>query len=55
MIREIEIRRSIKKYIDKQVENEKITELLESARLAPSGDNTQPWHYIVAKSEEVRR
>ncbi len=55
MIREIEIRRSIRKYIDKQVENEKITELLESARLAPSGNNTQPWYYIVVKSEENRR
>ena len=55
MIKEIEMRRSIRKYIDKQVENEKVTELLESARLAPSGNNTQPWHYIVVKSEEMRR
>ncbi len=55
MIKEIEMRRSIRNYIDKQVENEKITELLESARLAPSGSNTQPWHYIVVKSEENRR
>lgn len=55
MIKEIEMRRSIRKYIDKQVENEKITELLESARLAPSGNNTQPWHYILVKSKEMRR
>jgi nitroreductase len=54
MLKEIEMRRSIRKYIDKQAENEKITELLESARLAPSGNNTQPWHYIVVKSEEIR-
>lgn len=54
MIKEIETRRSIRKYIDKPVENEKITELLESARLAPSGNNTQPWHYIVVKSDEMR-
>ncbi|QAA32946.1 nitroreductase family protein [Clostridium manihotivorum] len=55
MIKEIETRRSIRKYIDKPVENEKITEILESARLAPSGNNTQPWHYIVVKSEEMRQ
>jgi nitroreductase len=55
MIKEIEMRRSIRKYIDKPVENEKITELLESARLAPSGNNTQPWHYIVVKSDEMRQ
>lgn len=55
MIKEIEIRRSIRNYIDKPVENEKITELLESGRLAPSGSNTQPWRYIVVKSEEMRQ
>lgn len=54
MIKEIEMRRSIRKYIDKPVENEKITEILESARLAPSGNNTQPWHYIVVESKEMR-
>lgn len=42
MIKEIEMSRSIRKYINKPVENEKITELLESTRLAPSGNNTQP-------------
>ena len=55
MIKEIEMRRSIRKYSDKLVGNEKITELLESARLAPSGNNTQPWHYIVIKSDEMRQ
>lgn len=47
MIKEIEMRRSIRKYSSKPIEDEKINELLESARLAPSGNNTQPWHYIV--------
>jgi len=55
MIKEIEMRRSIRKYIDKSVENEKITELLESGRLAPSGNNTQPWRYIVVNSEKMRQ
>lgn len=55
MIKEIEIRRSIRKYADQPVENEKITEVLESGRLAPSGNNTQPWRYIVVKSEEMRQ
>lgn len=54
MIKEIEIRRSIRRYIDKPVENEKITEILETARLAPSGNNTQPWRFIVVKSEEMK-
>lgn len=55
MLKEIEIRRSIRKYIDKSVEDEKIIQLLESARLAPSGSNTQPWNFIVVKSELNRK
>lgn len=55
MIKEIKMRRSIRKYIDKQVEDEKIIQLLESARLAPSGSNTQPWHFIVVKSNLNRQ
>lgn len=55
MIKEIETRRSIRKYIDKPVEDEKIIQLLESARLAPSGSNTQPWHFIVVKSDNTRQ
>jgi nitroreductase len=55
MIKQIEMRRSIRKYMDKPVEDEKILCLLESARLAPSGSNTQPWHFIVVKSELSRQ
>lgn len=55
MIREIERRRSIRKYKNENVEEEKIIQLLESARIAPSGDNTQPWHFIVVKSEDMKK
>jgi len=55
MMKQIEMRRSIRKYTSKPVEDEKITQLLESARLAPSGSNTQPWHFIIVKSELTRK
>jgi nitroreductase len=55
MIKQFETRRSIRKYSDKPVEDEKIIQLLEGARLAPSGSNTQPWHFIVVKSEVTKR
>lgn len=55
MLKEIEMRRSIRKYIDKEVEEEKLIQILNSARLAPSGNNTQPWHFIVIKSEKNRQ
>ncbi|HYF82982.1 MAG TPA: nitroreductase family protein [Clostridia bacterium] len=55
MIKQFETRRSIRKYSDKPVEDEKIIQLLEGARLAPSGSNTQPWHFIVVKSEVTKQ
>jgi nitroreductase len=52
MIEAIKSRRSIRKYIDKEIEEKKLVQILESGRLAPSGSNTQPWHFIVIKSKE---
>lgn len=54
MIQEIKLRRSIRQYIDKPVDDEKIIELIESARLSPSGSNTQPWHFIIVKSHSIK-
>ncbi|MDW7676240.1 MAG: nitroreductase family protein [Bacillota bacterium] len=48
-------RRSIRKYLDKPVEEDKLHQMLESARWAPSGNNTQPWRFILVKSEEMRK
>jgi len=41
----IERRRSIRKFKDKSVPDEHIMELIEAARLAPSGCNAQPWRF----------
>jgi len=54
MIRAISERRSVRKYTNARVENEKILGLIESARLAPSGSNTQPWHFIIVTNEETK-
>lgn len=53
-MKEIENRRSVRKYSDKMIENEKLMQVLESARLAPSGSNTQPWYFIIVKFEETK-
>ena len=55
MIKEIETRRSIRKYIDKPVGDDKILQMLESARFAPTGSNTQPSHFIIVKSNLMRQ
>jgi len=39
--------KSVRSYLDKPVENEKIQAILEAARYSPSGTNTQPWQVAV--------
>ena len=48
-------RRSIRKFKPDPIPEEKIRLLLESARLAPSGTNTQPWRFIVVKDDDTKR
>lgn len=46
-------RRSIRKYEDKNVENEKVQKVLEAARLAPSAMNRQPYQLYVVSNKEI--
>src|SRR3954463_9809046 len=39
-------------FSDRPVEREKLLSVLEAARWAPSSNNEQPWHYLVARKEE---
>src|SRR5665811_984122 len=43
----IKLRQSVRKYQDKQVEREKIQQLIEAVHLAPSACNSQPWKLII--------
>ena len=54
MIKEIWSRKSTRAYQATPVDDEKIIQLIESARLAPSGSNTQPWNFIIVRSEETK-
>lgn len=51
----IKERRSIRKYSDKPVEDEKLHKVLEAARLAPSAKNLQNWKFIVVKDPDTRK
>lgn len=51
----IKKRRSIRKYLQKPIPDDLIYQLLESARLAPSGVNVQPWCFIVVTEEQKRQ
>ncbi|MHB8071781.1 MAG: nitroreductase family protein [Candidatus Cryosericum sp.] len=46
----IEKRYSVRHYKDQPVEEEKLAEVLEAARLAPSGTNSQPWKMVVVRN-----
>ena len=46
-------RYSCKKYADKQVESEKLTAILEAARLAPTANNLQEQHIYVLQSADA--
>jgi len=50
----IEKRRSIRKYKNTSIENDLIYKLIRSASLAPSGSNTQPWHYIIVDNPDLK-
>ena len=47
MIKEIENRRSIRKYKRHEISKEIIEDIIYSATLAPSAKNRQPWKFIV--------
>jgi nitroreductase len=51
----IEKRFSVRKFLNKPVEQEKIDILLEAARLAPSASNKQTWHFVVIRDKEKRK
>ena len=50
----IRTRRSIRRYLDKPVEKEKLAKVLEAARLSPSAVNFQPWSFIVVTGKEQK-
>ncbi len=48
-------RRSIRRYVDKPVELEKIEQCIEAARLAPSAENVEPWRFIVLTDAKIKQ
>ena len=50
----IKKRKSVREFLDRPVEREKIMMCLEAARLAPSECNSQPWKFIVVDNRELK-
>jgi len=51
----IKTRRSTRKYEPSPLSEEEINKILEAGRWAPSAANSQPWRFIVLRSQEVRK
>jgi nitroreductase len=51
----IQDRRSIREYTDEPVSEEDLKMILEAARQAPSGENAQPWRFIIVKDFNTRQ
>ena len=48
-------RRSVRKFKTDTISDEILMELLESARLAPSGCNSQPWRFKIVRDEATKK
>ena len=55
MLKELFDRRSIRRYEDRPVEPEKLTELLRAAMNAPTARNTQGWRFLVLQDRSTLR
>ena len=51
----IRSRRSVRKYQPRDIEAEKLQQVLEAGRLAPSANNRQLWKFIVVRDAQIRQ
>jgi len=51
----IQDRRSIREWTAEPISEEDLAMILEAGRQAPSGENAQPWRFIIVRDAETRR
>jgi nitroreductase len=51
----IKTRKSVRAYLDRPVEDDKLNAVLEAARLAPSASNRQEWRFVIVREPETRK
>lgn len=55
MLEVIRQRRSVRAYLAKEVEQEKLNELLKAAMFAPTARNLRPWEFVVVTGGEAKK
>jgi nitroreductase len=51
----IKTRKSVRAYMDRPVEEDKLSVILEAGRLAPSASNRQEWRFVIVRETETRK
>src|SRR5512139_1028509 len=51
----IQDRRSIREWTDEPISEQDLAMILEAGRQAPSGENAQPWRFIIVRDAETRK
>ena len=51
----IQDRRSVRSFTEEPVSDKDLDLIMEAARQAPSGENAQPWRFIIVKDETMRK
>ena len=54
-LKAIQDRRSIREWTTEPISDQDLAMILEAGRLAPSGENAQPWRFIIVKDAETRK
>ena len=47
-------RESVRSFLEREIEEDKLSNVLEAARVAPSDANRQPWKFVVVKNSNRR-
>ena len=51
----IKTRRSVRSFQKNGISDDVLERILEAARIAPSGNNRQPWRFVVVKDEQTKK
>jgi nitroreductase len=51
----IKARKSVRRYLEKPIEEEKLLAVLKAGRLAPSASNRQEWRFIIVRNKTTRK
>jgi nitroreductase len=55
LLKMMKARRSIRRHKDKPVPEELLEKMIEAGRWSPSGDNGQPWRFIIVRDPETKK